>query len=199
MIKRIFDFSFSLFLLIFLSPVLIIISIIVFVKIGRPIIFSQLRPGINETIFKMYKFRSMSNETDSKGNLLSDSDRLSSFGSLLRKSSLDELPSLFNILNGDMSFVGPRPLLVKYLPFYTDTEKLRHTVRPGLTGLAQINGRNNLSWNSRLNYDVFYVNNQTITLDFIILLKTFFKVISRKDIVSDTSTVMKDLDEERNS
>ena len=158
-IKRILDFILSLCALIVLSPVLLIVAILVRVKLGSPIIFKQKRPGKDEKIFTLYKFRTMTDEKDENGNLLPDSERLTKFGKFLRSTSLDELPELINILKGDMAIVGPRPLLVEYLEFYTEEEKHRHDVRPGLTGLAQVNGRNNLKWDDRLAYDVKYVNN----------------------------------------
>lgn len=154
--KRFFDFVLSLIAIIILSPVYIIVAILVRVKLGSPVIFTQERPGKDEKIFKMYKFRSMTSETDKEGNLLPDEVRLTSFGKKLRSTSLDELPELFNILKGDMSIVGPRPLLVKYLPLYNDLQKHRHDVRPGLTGWAQVNGRNAISWEDKFRLDVEY-------------------------------------------
>ena len=174
--KRPMDFILSLMAIIVLSPVLIIVGVLVRFKLGSPVLFKQKRPGLNEKIFTMYKFRTMTDEKDENGELLPDSVRLTKFGRMLRSTSLDELPELFNILKGDMSIVGPRPLLERYLPYYTETEKLRHTVRPGLSGLAQINGRNNLGWDSRLGLDVEYVQEITFFLDLNIILKTFFKL-----------------------
>lgn len=161
-------------------------------------LFSQLRPGKDEKIFRMYKFRTMTDCRDENGHLLPDSERITQFGAFLRKSSLDELPSLWNILKGDMSLVGPRPLLVEYLDYYTDEEKRRHKVRPGLTGLAQVSGRNNLGWDERLNIDIQYVNNPSLLLDIKILLKTFYKVIKKDDVVIVPSTKFGKLSEERN-
>ena len=156
-VKRILDFMLSLIALICLSPVMLITAILVRVKLGSPIIFKQLRPGKDEKIFPMYKFRTMTDEKDAEGNLLPDEIRLTKFGKLLRSTSLDELPELFNILKGDMSIIGPRPLLVEYLPRYNEEQKHRHDVRPGLTGLAQVSGRNAISWDEKLNIDVEYV------------------------------------------
>ena len=152
--KRFFDFVLSLIAIIILSPVYIIVAILVRVKLGSPVIFTQERPGKDEKIFKMYKFRSMTSETDEEGNLLPDEVRLTSFGKKLRSTSLDELPELFNILKGDMSIVGPRPQLVKDMIFMTEEQRKRHTVRQGLTGLAQVNGRNAISWEDKINYDL---------------------------------------------
>ena len=151
------DFTLSLLAIIILSPVFFIISILVRTKLGSPIFFKQERPGLNEEIFTMYKFRTMTDEKNEKGELLSDEIRLTKFGKLLRSTSLDELPGLINILKGDMSIVGPRPLAIIYLPYYNQKEKLRHSVRPGLTGLAQINGRNTINWEERFNHDISYV------------------------------------------
>ena len=172
--KRFFDFILSLIAIIILSPVYIIVAILVRVKLGSPVIFTQERPGKDEKIFKMYKFRSMTSETDEEGNLLPDEVRLTSFGKKLRSTSLDELPELFNILKGDMSIVGPRPLLVKYLPLYNDFQKHRHDVRPGLTGWAQVNGRNAISWEDKFRLDVEYTEKCSFFID----LKIFFKTIS---------------------
>lgn len=195
--KNIFDRTFSLMLLIMFSPILIIVSVINLLINGRPILFSQPRPGKNSRIFKMYKFRSMNNKTDKNGVLLPDEQRLTNFGLFLRKTSIDELPSLINILNGDMSFIGPRPLLVKYLPYYTKKEQIRHKVKPGLTGLAQVNGRNLLSWDKRIALDVEYVQNITFINDIKILISTFKKVITREDIVVGNNHIMEDFDVER--
>lgn len=180
--KRFLDFILSLLAIIVLSPVMIIIAIMVKIKLGSPIIFSQKRPGKNEKIFKMYKFRSMTNQRDEQGNLLPDDMRLTKFGKLLRSTSLDELPELFNILKGDMSIVGPRPLAVIYLPWYNEKEKHRHDVKPGLTGLAQINGRNGLQWEKRFEKDIYYVNNISFFLDVKIIYKTLEKVIKKDGV-----------------
>lgn len=166
-------------------PVLVIVSLMVYLKIGKPVLFKQKRPGKNGKIFTMLKFRTMTDEKDKNGELLEDSKRLTSFGSFLRKSSLDELPELINILKGDMSFVGPRPLLVLYLPYYTKEEFKRHSVLPGLTGLAQIKGRNKLNWEERFKYDLYYIENLSLKSDIILIIKTFFTVIgSENDIVT---------------
>ena len=180
--KRMLDFILSLTALIILSPILLIVAILVRIKLGSPIIFKQQRPGKNEKIFTLYKFRTMTDKKDEKGNLLPDSERLTKFGKLLRSTSLDELPELINILKDDMSIVGPRPLLVKYLPYYTEEEKHRHDVRPGLTGLAQICGRNNLDWNERFEMDLKYVNSVSFKEDLIIIFKTISSVLKHNDI-----------------
>lgn len=195
--KRLFDGYFSLLFLFLLSPLLITISILILMINGWPIIFSQERPGRDNNIFKMYKFRSMTNKKDEIGNLLPDEKRLTKFGKFIRKTSIDELPSLFNILKGDMSFIGPRPLLVRYLPYYTQDEIKRHNVRPGLTGLSQVNGRNYLSWDNRLKLDNYYVNNLNFTHDIYILFKTISKVIKREDVAEGHSNIMEDFDIER--
>lgn len=195
--KRPLDFFLSLIAIILLSPVMILVAILIRIKLGGPVLFKQLRPGKNEKIFNMYKFRSMTNEKDKKGNLLPDADRLTKFGKFLRSTSLDELPGLFNILTGKMSIVGPRPLLIEYLPFYTKTEKKRHLVRPGLTGLAQVSGRNFVEWNKRLSLDVDYVRNVKFSQDVMIIFKTFINVIRKKDISVDSSEVEGNLAEIR--
>lgn len=185
-IKRPMDFLLSLIALIVLSPAMLIVAILVKIKLGGPVLFKQERPGKNEKIFKMYKFRSMTQEKDEQGNLLPDDKRLTKFGKILRSTSLDELPGLFNILKGDMSIVGPRPLLVRYLPRYNEEQRKRHLVRPGLTGLAQVNGRNAITWEERFNLDIKYVAKVTFIKDLSIIIKTFFKVIRRKDVNSET-------------
>lgn len=182
-IKRLLDFVLSLIALIILSPVILIVAILVKIKLGSPVLFKQERPGKNEKIFRMYKFRTMTDEKDEDGNLLPDDIRLTKFGKILRSTSLDELPELFNILKGDMSIVGPRPLLVNYLPYYTEREKHRHDVRPGLTGWAQINGRNTTLWDDRLEQDVYYVKHISFKIDIWIIIKTIQKVIKRSDIL----------------
>ena len=188
--KRFFDFVLSLIAIIILSPVYIIVAILVRVKLGSPVIFTQERPGKDEKIFKMYKFRSMPSETDEEGNLLPDEVRLTSFGKKLRSTSLDELPELFNILKGEMSIVGPRPLLVKYLPLYNDLQKHRHDVRPGLTGWAQVNGRNAISWEDKFRLDVEYTEKCSFLLDLKILFMTVSSVLKKEGISSDTSVTM---------
>ncbi len=182
-IKRLIDIVCSGVALIILSPVLLIISILVRMKLGSPVIFKQERPGLQEKVFSLYKFRSMTDAKDKDGNLLPDEDRLPSFGRKLRSTSLDELPELWNIFIGDMSIVGPRPLLVEYLPYYTDEEAHRHEVRPGLTGWAQINGRNVTAWDERLQQDLYYVRNCSFGLDVKILFLTVMKVLKKSDIM----------------
>src|SRR5690606_38702034 len=154
------------------------------INIGNPILYKPRRPGMDEEIYTMYKFRSMTNEKDNQGEFLPDSIRLTKFGKILRKSSLDELPELFNILKGEMSFVGPRPLSVKYLPYYNDKERIRHTVRPGLTGLAQINGRNKTTWEDRFSYDIQYVKEMSLFNDIKIFFKTFLIIFKKNDVVT---------------
>ena len=181
-IKRFLDIILSLIAIIILSPIYIIISILVLIFMGWPILFKQPRPGKNEKIFNMYKFRTMTNKKDKDGNLLPDEKRLNKFGRFLRKTSLDELPELFLILFGKMSIVGPRPLVVQYLPYYTKEEHHRHDVRPGLTGWAQVNGRNNLNWDERFKYDLEYVSNISFVFDFKIIFITIKKVLVGADI-----------------
>lgn len=197
-IKRPMDFILSLIAIIFLCPVFIIVSILVRVRLGSPVVFRQQRPGLNEKVFTMYKFRSMTDERDEYGELLPDSIRLTRFGRLLRSTSLDELPELFNIVKGDMSIVGPRPLAVQYLPYYTDDERIRHSVRPGLSGLAQINGRNTSTWEQRFFYDIEYVNNISFIRDVQIILKTILKAVKRTDIGERGVDSPPDFDKYRN-
>lgn len=182
-IKRPLDFVCALLALIVLSPVLLIIAIMVRVKLGSPVLFKQERPGLYEKIFTLYKFRTMTDERDADGNLLPDDARLTKFGKALRSTSLDELPELLNILKGDMAVVGPRPLLVEYLSYYTEEEKCRHSTRPGLTGLAQINGRNASTWKERFEYDLQYCNDTTFAMDVKIIFGTIKKVVKREDIL----------------
>lgn len=196
-IKRPLDCVLSIFALMILAPVYVVVAILVRIKLGSPVIFTQERPGRNEKIFNLYKFRTMTDKRGLDGDLLPDSERLTNFGAKLRSTSLDELPELFNIIKGDMSIVGPRPLLIQYLPYYTENEKHRHDVRPGLTGLAQVNGRNLVRWDQRLAYDVEYVNKITFIGDVKIVLKTIKKVFCRADIAVDTDTVEEYLDIER--
>lgn len=174
-----------------------IVAILVRVKLGSPILFTQDRPGKDEKIFKLYKFRTMTDERDENGNLLPDEIRLTKFGKLLRKTSLDELPEAFNIIKGDMSIVGPRPLLVSYLPWYSEEEKHRHDVRPGLSGLAQVNGRNFVDWDHRLAFDIQYVEKITFAGDFRIILQTALKFVKKEDIAVDTNKVEPNFAEER--
>lgn len=188
--KRPLDIVLALIAIIIFSPVMLIVSILVRINLGSPVIFKQQRPGLNEKIFTLYKFRTMTDERGKNGELLPDSARLTKFGKFLRSTSLDELPELFNILKGDMSIVGPRPLLVEYLPLYNDYQKRRHEVRPGLTGLAQINGRNAINWEERFNLDVEYVDNITFLGDWKIIFLTIKKVLVREGISSDTSVTM---------
>lgn len=188
-IKRLLDMILSLIALIVLSPVFLIVAVLVRIKLGSPVIFHQKRPGYQEKIFKLCKFRTMTEAKDAEGNLLPDAERLTPFGNFLRKTSLDELPELWNILKGDMSIVGPRPLLVGYLPYYTKKEQLRHSVRPGLTGLAQVSGRNFIAWNERLAKDVEYVQNISFLTDIKILWKTVMVVLQKDDVAVETDSV----------
>lgn len=194
LIKRFIDLIIGLLGLLIISPLFVLIILLNLLFHGYPFFFFQKRPGKEEKIFKMYKFRTMTNETDEYGNPLPDHKRLTRFGKFLRKTSLDELPELINIINGDMSLVGPRPLLVKYLPFYTEREKLRHKVKPGLTGLSQVNGRNTLNWAQRLSLDVLYVEQLSLKLDFLIILKTIKTVFVSSNIQLN---MIPDLDDER--
>jgi len=192
--KRCLDFLLSLCGIVVLSPVLLVLAALVRVKLGSPVLFHQERPGRHEKIFKLYKFRSMTDEKDAEGNLLPDEVRLTRFGKLLRSSSLDELPELLNILKGDMSLIGPRPLLVRYLPYYTEEERHRHDVRPGLTGLAQVNGRNALGWEDRFRYDLDYVNHISFGLDLKIIGMTVGKVLKRSGTLSGADQTVADFD-----
>lgn len=189
-IKRTMDFILSLIAIIFLSPVLLVVVLLVRTKLGSPVLFKQKRPGLNEKIFIMYKFRTMTDERDKSGELLPDSVRLTRFGKLLRSTSLDELPGLYNIVKGDMSIIGPRPLLVQYLQLYNEQQKRRHEVRPGLSGLAQVSGRNAISWEEKFNLDVEYVDSISFTGDWKIILLTLRKVFVREGINSETAATM---------
>lgn len=189
-IKRLLDIFISLAGIVVLSPVLLILWILVRSKLGSPALFTQQRPGKDEKIFKLYKFRSMTDERDEEGNLLPDEVRLTSFGKKLRSTSLDELPELFNILKGDMSVIGPRPLLIKYLPLYNETQKHRHDVRPGLTGLAQMNGRNAITWEKKFAYDVEYVQKLSFAMDAKIFFGTIRAVLAREGISSENDATM---------
>lgn len=191
-IKRGLDFILSLVASIILSPVMLIVAVLVRIKLGSPVLFKQPRPGKNEKIFNMYKFRTMTDARDENGELLPDEVRLTKFGKTLRSTSLDELPELFNILKGDMSIVGPRPLLVRYLPLYNERQKHRHDVRPGFTGLAQVNGRNSISWEEKFEWDVKYVEHVTFLQDCRIILKTIGVVLKRDGISSTTSATMEE-------
>ena len=186
-LKRPFDFILSIAAFIVLLPVFLFVSILVRINLGSPIVFKQDRPGLNEKIFRLYKFRTMTNKIDEKGELLPDSERLNKFGKFLRSTSLDELPSLVNIIKGDMSIVGPRPLLVKYLQRYDENQKKRHFVRPGLTGLSQVKGRNLLSWQDKFKFDDEYVNHITFSSDIKIILVTFIHIFKKTGITSETS------------
>jgi len=190
MIKIIFDRFLALLLVILFSPIYLIVSILILIKMGRPILFRQKRPGYKEKIFGIYKFRTMTNDKDENGELLPDEERLVGVGKFIRSTSLDELPQLFNVLKGDMSFVGPRPLLIEYLPHYNEKQKKRHDVKAGITGWAQVNGRNAISWEQKFEYDVWYVEHQSFWLDMKILWMTFLKVVKRSDISSSTAATM---------
>ena len=195
MLKRGFDIFVSLFALIVLSPLLLLIMAFIALKLGRPVFFTQIRPGKDTQPFRMVKFRTMTNERNEKGELLPNEKRMTAFGSFLRSSSLDELPELFNVLKGDMSLVGPRPLLMEYLPWFTDEQNRRHSVRPGITGWSQVNGRNAIGWDRKLELDIWYVNNRTFWLDLKILFLTVRKVILRDGITHEGSVSMPRFDE----
>ena len=189
-LKRFLDILISLVILILFFWLYLILAVLVRIKLGSPVLFKQPRPGKDEKIFNMYKFRTMTDARDKEGKLLPDSERLTSFGKLLRKTSLDELPELFCILKGDMSFIGPRPLLVEYLPYYTEREKLRHTIRPGLTGLAQASGRNTVDWDTRFELDATYVENLSFLMDLKVIAMTIKTVLGHSDqVAEDTSKV----------
>ncbi len=192
-VKRILDFILSLLALIILMPLMFILWILVRIKLGKPAIFKQQRPGKNEKIFTLYKFRTMTDEKDENGKLLPDEKRLTKFGKMLRSTSLDELPELINIIKGDMSIVGPRPQLVRDMVFMTEQQRKRHKVRQGLTGLAQINGRNNITWEQKINYDLEYINNVSFKNDCKIILKTIEKVFKRENIETDGMQTAEDL------
>jgi len=192
-IKRLFDFLFSIFAILILSPLFIIIIVYIFIFNGKNIFFIQERPGKKEEIFSLIKFQTMNNKKDKNGNLLPDSLRITKSGKIIRKLSLDEIPQFFNILKGEMSLIGPRPLLIQYLPYYTNEEKKRHNVRPGITGWAQVNGRNSVEWDKRLSMDIYYVNNLSFILDIKIFFKTIRDVIYRKNIIVVPSEKLKPL------
>lgn len=196
-IKRCLDILISGVALVILSPVILVTAVLVRVKLGSPVIFHQKRPGYREQIFTLCKFRTMTDARDENGELLPDSERLTKFGSFLRESSLDELPELWNIFKGDMSLIGPRPLLISYLPYYTERERLRHTVKPGLTGLAQVSGRNFIEWDKRLEKDVEYVENLSFLLDLKILFLTVKTVLVKENVAVDTDVVEGNLAEIR--
>ena len=190
MIKRLFDIAISVILLFLFAPIMVFIAFLVYFNIGKPILFQQARPGLNSSPFNLIKFTTMKNIFDEKGNLLDDEERLTNFGKFLRSTSLDELPELWNILKGEMSFIGPRPLLMDYLPLYSSEQLRRHDVKPGVTGWAQINGRNSISWEEKFNLDIWYVDNVSFWLDIKILLITIKKVIMRKDISKEGMATM---------
>jgi len=190
MFKRLFDILLALILVVVFSPIYIVVSMLILMKMGSPILFRQKRPGKDSNVFGIYKFRTMTNETDDDGELLVDELRLVGVGKFIRSASLDELPQIFNVLKGEMSFVGPRPLLVEYLPLYDERQSKRHNVKPGITGWAQVNGRNAISWEQKFEYDAWYVENQSFLLDMKILWLTFLKVVKRSDISSDSSATM---------
>lgn len=196
-VKRFLDIILAIIAIVITLPIFLLTGILVLIFLGKPAIFRQKRPGKDEKIFTMYKFRTMTNKKDKDGNLLPDDQRLTKFGKFLRKTSLDELPEIFNILNGSMSFVGPRPLLVKYLPYYTKEEHHRHDVRPGLTGWAQANGRNLVNWDERFKLDLEYVNNVSLKMDIKVILKTISVVLKREGITDGKTETMTFLDEER--
>lgn len=189
-VKRPMDIILSLIAIIILSPIFILVTILVRINLGSPVIFKQERPGLNEKIFTMYKFRTMTDERDENGELLPNEMRHTKFGKLLRSTSLDELPELINVIKGDMSLVGPRPLLVEYLPLYNDEQRKRHNVRPGITGLAQVKGRNSITWEQKFYYDVKYVNELSFLLDLKILFLTVIKVIKKEGINSSENVTM---------
>lgn len=196
-VKRFLDIILAIIAIVITLPIFLLTGILVLIFLGKPAIFRQKRPGKDEKIFTMYKFRTMTNKKDKDGNLLPDELRLTKFGKFLRKTSLDEIPEFINILKGDMSFVGPRPLLIEYLPYYTKEEHHRHDVRPGLTGLAQASGRNLLNWNDRFKKDIEYVNDITFINDLKIVLKTFYTVIKKEGINNQQSVTMTSLASER--
>ena len=180
----------AVLLIVLFLPFMLLTALLIFLKIDKAIFFTQLRPGLNEEIFTIYKFKTMSDARNESGELLPDEQRLGKIGKLIRKASLDELPQLFNVLKGEMNFVGPRPLLVEYLELYSDEQKKRHTVTPGITGWAQVNGRNAISWEQKFEYDIWYVDNQSFLLDMKIMWMTFLKVINRSGVSSSTSVSM---------
>lgn len=196
-IKRLLDIICALLAIIVFCWLYIIVAVLVWIKLRRPVLFKQARPGKNEKIFNMYKFRTMTDARDENGNLLPDDVRLTKFGKFLRSTSLDELPEAFNILKGDMSIIGPRPLLIEYLPYYSEKEKMRHLVRPGLSGLAQVNGRNFIDWDHRLALDVRYVENITFIGDLRIVIRSFIKFLKKEDVAVDTNKVETNFAKER--
>jgi lipopolysaccharide/colanic/teichoic acid biosynthesis glycosyltransferase len=197
MIKRALDLLGSASLFAISAIPMFVTGCLIAIRMGRPVLFKHVRPGKDEKLFCIYKFRTMTDARGTDGNLLSDAERITALGAFLRKTSLDELPELFNVLKGEMSLVGPRPLLVSYLPYYTARERIRHSVRPGITGWAQVMGRNELAWDRRLEYDVWYVKNRSLLLDLKILLLTAHIVLRHQGVVVDPHSTMKNLDEER--
>lgn len=195
--KRCFDLLFSILALIVLSPLVVLIGFLVRIKLGSPVIYKQIRPGKNEKPFTIYKFRTMTDKKNINGELLSDQKRITKFGKILRSTSLDELPELFNVLKNDMSLVGPRPLLMRYLPYFNEHERNRSLTLPGITGLAQISGRNALNWSDRFALDIDYVSQLSFKMDIIIIFKTIFAVMRKKDILVGSEHILKDLDKER--
>lgn len=195
--KRLFDIIVSVGVLLLTSPIFLIVLISLFIANQRKPFFFQDRPGKDEKLFRIIKFKTMNDKTDTNGNLLPDSKRLTKVGSFVRKTSLDELPQLINVVLGDMSLIGPRPLLIRYLPFYRDDERIRHSVRPGITGWAQVNGRNTAKWDDRLALDIVYVKNMSFALDMKIVYKTILKVLKSENIVIDPESIMQNLDDER--
>ncbi|MBA3926666.1 sugar transferase [Listeria rustica] len=193
--KNNMDRCLAIVMLLLLAPLLLVIAVLVWVKLDRKIIFSQERVGLHEKIFKIYKFKTMTDERDAEGQLLPDNERLHPFGNTLRKLSLDELPQLLNVIKGDMNFIGPRPLLKEYLAFYSEEEKKRHDTKPGLSGWAQVNGRNSISWQEKFQLDLFYVENQSLKLDMRIYKKTILKVIRRENVNTSEQVTMERLDE----
>jgi undecaprenyl phosphate N,N'-diacetylbacillosamine 1-phosphate transferase len=183
--KPVLDFGIAFILIMILIPVILIIGVLVYINLGKPALFIQQRPGKNQMIFKLYKFRTMSDKRDCTGNLSDDNDRLTKFGLFLRRTSLDELPQLINVLKGDLSFIGPRPLLINYLPLYSEEQKRRHLVKPGITGWAQVNGRNAISWTEKFKLDLWYIDNLSFILDMKILIMTIMKIIMREGISKD--------------
>jgi len=195
--KRLIDFTVALLGVLILSPIIVLLTIwLFFANRGKPFFF-QVRPGKKERHFKIIKFKTMNDKKDEKGNLLSDAKRLTKIGGIVRKTSLDEIPQLINVLIGDMSLIGPRPLLLKYLPFYTDKERLRHSIRPGITGLAQVNGRNLLNWENRIQFDIDYVKKRSFLMDCKILFLTIKSVLLSENIVIDPGSQLEDLDQQR--
>ena len=190
MFKSLIQRVIALFLIMLLLPIFLLLALAIYISMGRPVLFKQLRPGYKEKIFTIYKFRTMTNEKDRSGFLLPEKQRLKGIGRVIRKSSLDELPQLFNILKGEMNFVGPRPLLIEYLKLYNDEQKKRHSVKPGITGWAQVNGRNTISWEQKFEHDIWYVDNQSFWLDMKILWLTCIKVLKRSDIDSGYNKTM---------